>query len=162
MNALLLPPELFSLRIRDDRPLVVVDVDEVLGLFMRGFEQFLGLHGLEMRIDRFALFQNIYRPGAATHLDIKDGRRLFEAYFECDPQVMDVAPGAADALANLARGASVVILTNAPTNCRLARARWLIDNHLPYPLAIGAGPKGRAVAALASRTPHATAFIDDL
>ena len=30
------------------------------------------------------------------------------------------------------------------------------------PLAIGAGPKGRAVAALASRTPHATAFVDDL
>jgi hypothetical protein len=162
MNDSLLPPELFSLRIHDDRPLVVVDVDEVLGMFMRGFEQFLGLHGLEMRIDRYALFQNIYRPGATTHLDIKDGKRLFDAYFECDPQVMEVAPGAADALKSLARDAGVVILTNAPATSRPARARWLIDNCLPYPLVIGAGPKGRAVAALASRTPHATAFIDDL
>ena len=92
MNATPLPPEVFGLRIDPDRPLIVVDVDEVLGLFMRGFEQFVGTHGLEMRIDRFALFQNIYRPGATTHLDVKDGRKLFDAFFECNPQLMEVAP----------------------------------------------------------------------
>jgi hypothetical protein len=162
MNATPLPPEVFGLRIDPDRPLIVVDVDEVLGLFMRGFEQFVGTHGLEMRIDRFALFQNIYRPGATDHLDVKDGRKLFDAFFECNPQLMEVAPGAPEALARLADKATIVILTNAPPHSRPARARWLIDNGLPYPLVIGAGPKGRPVAAMAGRTRLGTAFIDDL
>ena len=139
-----LPPEVFALRIHPDRPLVVVDVDEVLGLFMRGFEAFVGGHGLEMRIDRFALFQNIYRPGDDTHLDIRHGKRLFDAFFECDPQQMDVAPGAAESLARLAQEATVVILTNAPAYSRPARARWLIDNGLPYPLVIGGRSEGEA------------------
>jgi hypothetical protein len=149
-----LPPELFRLRLDPERPLVIIDVDEVLGMFMRGFERFVGTHGLEMRIDRFALFQNIYRPGGKRHIDMTQGRELFDAFFECDPHEMDVAPGAPEALARL--------LTTAPPASRPARARWLIDNGMPYPLVIGAGPKGRCVAALASRTVGATAFVDDL
>ncbi len=156
------PPEEFNLRIRPDLPLVVVDVDEVLGLFMRGFETFLGAHGLEMRIERFALFQNIYRPGETEHVDIREGKRLFDAFFDCDPQLMDVAPGAAEGLASLAEHANIVILTNAPAQSRPARARWLMDNGLPYPLVMGTGPKGKPVAALAGRTRRGAVFIDDL
>ena len=157
-----LPPEVFELRIPSHRPLVVVDVDEVLGMFMRGFEKFVGGHGLEMRIDRFALFQNIYRPGESQHIDMETGRRLFDAFFESSPHDMDLAPGAAEALAALADEATIVILTNAPAASRPSRARWLIENGLPYPLVIGAGPKGRPVAAMAARTPHPTVFVDDL
>jgi hypothetical protein len=157
-----LPPEVESLHIDPARPLVVVDVDEVLGLFMRGFEVFIGGHGLEMRIDRFALFQNLYRPGEANHVDVSHGRRLFDAFFECDPHRMDVAPGAALGLASLADRATIVILSNAPAACRASRARWLAENDLPYPLVIGVGPKGPTVAALASRTSARTAFVDDL
>ena len=157
-----LPPEVAGLDIPTDRPLVIVDVDEVLGMFMRGFEVFVGGHGLEMRIDRFALFQNLYRPGETTHIDVGHGRTLFDAYFACDPHVMDVAPGAAAALSGLAAQATVVILTNAPSACRTARANWLTQNGLPYPLVIGAGPKGPTVAALAARTVRDTAFVDDL
>ncbi len=162
MSDTLLPPEIAILHIPPDRPLVVVDVDEVLAFFVRGFETFVGRHGLEMRIDRFALFQNIYRPGATRPIENEEGKRLFDAFFALDPQEMDVAPGAAKGLADLAREASVVILTNAPAGSRNARARWLTDNGLSYPLVVGAGPKGRTVAAMAARTRRATAFIDDL
>ena len=121
-----LPPEVFDLRIPADRPLVVVDVDEVLGMFMRGFEAFVGGHGIEMRIDRFALFQNLYRPGETTHVDVSDGRRLFDAFFECDPQTMDVAPGAAEALAGLANHATIVDPDQRPGRlpARRAHAGW--------------------------------------
>jgi hypothetical protein len=158
----LLPPEVETLHIASDRPLLVVDVDEVLGLFMRGFEVFVGGHGLEMRIDRFALFQNLYRPGDTDHVDVGQGRQLFDAFFATDPHCMDVAPGAAAALARIADHATVVILSNAPAACRGTRARWLTENGLPYPLVIGVGPKGPAVAALAARTRAPVAFVDDL
>ena len=151
-----------ALQIDPDRPLVIVDVDEVLALFMHGFGRFLAGRGYEFRVDRFALFQNIYAPGSETHLDIDTGRGLFDDFFRFAAEDIDPAPGAADSLALLARGASVVVLTNAPDHARDSRARWLMRHGMDYPMIINSGLKGEAVAALAARTPYPTAFIDDL
>jgi hypothetical protein len=157
-----LPPELHDLQIDPARPLLVVDVDEVLAMFMRGFERFLVAHGLEMRIERFALFQSIFRPGDAEHLDVAAGRQLFDAFFAADPHDIDPAPGAAEALAELSKTAGVLILTNAPGACRLPRERWLVQHGFPYPMIVNSGLKGPVVAELAARTTGAVAFIDDL
>lgn len=131
-------------------------------MFVAGFERFIGSHGLEMRLERFALFENIYRPGAAEHLDIAQGRALFEAFFQLDPHEIDPAPGAAEALAALAQEASIVVLTNAPAASRQMRERWLHANGFPYPLIIGRGLKGPATALLAAATKGPAAFVDDL
>jgi len=158
----LLPPEIADLRLDPVAPLVVVDVDEVLAMFMRGFEKYLGGHGLEMRIQKFALFQNIFRPGEAEHLEVAAGRQLFETFFETDVEDIDPAPGAREALDALATHASIVILTNAPPQSRGPRARWLVKNGFDYPFVINAGPKGPAVAAITAKTCGKAAFIDDL
>ncbi|MGH6955668.1 MAG: hypothetical protein ACREEW_03265 [Caulobacteraceae bacterium] len=157
-----LPPEIAALRLDARAPLAVIDVDEVLAMFMRGFERFVCAQGYEMRIERFALFQNIYRPGESEHIDVAAGRRLFEAFFEADVEDIDAAPGAAEALARLAGRASVVILTNAPSQGREPRARWLVKHGFPYPMVVNAGLKGPAVAALAAMTTGKAAFVDDL
>jgi len=157
-----LPPQLYTVPVDPERPLLVVDVDEVLAMFMRAFERFVGGHGFEMRIERFALFQNIFRPGETEHLDVAAGRRLFEAFFEAEVHEIDPAPGAAEALASLSERAGIVILTNAPGAGRAPRERWLIQHGFPYPMIVGSGPKGPAVAALADRTRGPVAFIDDL
>ncbi|HEY2708843.1 MAG TPA: hypothetical protein VGI95_12395 [Caulobacteraceae bacterium] len=157
-----LPPEISELRLDPAAPLIVVDVDEVLAMFMRGFENFVGGHGYEMRIDRFAIFQNIFRPGESEHLDVAAGRALFEAFFETDVEDIDAAPGASEALAALAGRASIVILTNAPAQSRAPRDRWLVKHRFDYPLVINSGLKGPAVAAIAAMTTGKSAFIDDL
>jgi len=157
-----LPPEIHTVPVDPDRPLVVVDVDEVLAMFMRGFERFVSGHGLEMRIERFALFQNIFRPGETEHLDVAAGRRLFDAFFANDPHDIDPAPGAAQALGEIARRAGIVILTNAPGAGRAARERWLLENGFDYPLIVNSGLKGPALAALTARTRRPVAFVDDL
>ena len=144
------------------RPLLIVDVDEVLALFMHGFGRFLAGRGYEFRVDRFALFQNIYAPGAEAHLDIETGKTLFDDFFRFAAEDIDPAPGAADSLRHLALGANIVVLTNAPDYAREARARWLIRHGMDYPMIINSGLKGEAVAGLAARTPRPTAFIDDL
>ena len=145
-----------------EAPLVIVDVDEVLGLFMRGFEAFIVRAGYEMRIERFALFQSIYEPGSDQHLDIARGRVLFDEYFAGEVEHMELTPGAAAALAAFAEVASVIILTNAPPQGRDPRTRWLIRNGLDFPLVINSGPKGASVAAIAAKTSGTVAFIDDL
>ena len=149
-------------RIDPERPLLIVDVDEVLGLFMHGFGQFVAQRGYEMRLERFALFQNLYRPGAVEHLDLETGRALFNDYFRHGSEDMQPAPDAGDSLRALSDHATIVILTNAPDHAREPRARWLIRHGMDYPLLINSGPKGGAVAALAARTAKACAFVDDL
>ena len=151
-----------TVEIHPAKPLVIVDVDEVLALFMLGFGRFLEPRGYEMRIDRFALFQNIYRAGATEHLDFTEGRGLFDDFFRFGHEHLDPTPHAADSLRALARNASVVILTNAPDCGRQPRAAWLARHGMDYPMVINEGPKGEAVATLAGRTTAASAFIDDL
>ncbi|HEY9217810.1 MAG TPA: hypothetical protein VIO94_07170, partial [Phenylobacterium sp.] len=90
---------------------MIVDVDEVLGLFIEGFGRFVATQGFEFRLDRFALFQNIYRPGEAEHLAIPEGRKLFDAFFETACGEMTPTPGGADALTRLSRHAQIVVFT---------------------------------------------------
>jgi hypothetical protein len=144
------------------RPLVLVDVDEVLGLFMQGFGRFLEGRGLEFRVDRFALFQNIYRPGEDQHLAIEEGKTHFDDFFRLGCGDMEPAPGGVEALRALSQRASVVILTNAPGAGRLARARWLGRHGLDYPLVLNSGPKGPVAAGMVAQVRAPAAFIDDL
>lgn len=143
-------------------PLVIVDVDEVLAQFMRGFGAFIERHGFELRVDRFALFQNIYRPGETEHLDLIAGKALFDDFFRDGADDLQPALGAADALADLSTRAGVVILTNAPEHGRLARIKWLKTHGFDYPMIINSGPKGPPAAQLAARTSGPAVFIDDL
>lgn len=155
-------PRLSDLGVRVDRPLVLVDVDEVMGLFVQGFGAFLQEEGYELRLERFALFQNIYLPGAAEHLSLPEGRKLFDAFFSTRCHQIDPAPGAVEALQRLAARAEIIVLSNAPAEAQRLRALWLEQLGLPHPLILNSGPKGPIAAALVGQTQHRTAFIDDL
>jgi hypothetical protein len=154
--------DLQACAVRPDAPLVIVDVDEVLAQFMAGFGAFIARHGFELRFDRYALFQNIYRPGETQHVDLIAGKALFDDFFRDGSGDLLPADGAADALADLSTRADVVILTNAPEHGRQSRARWLKAHGFDYPLVINSGPKGPPAADLAGRTSGPSVFIDDL
>jgi hypothetical protein len=156
------PPSLEDLGLARDRPLVIVDVDEVLGLFMQGFGVFLAARGYEFRVDRFALFQNIFRPGATEHLDIAEGRKLFDEFFRTDCGEIEPAPGAVEALRRLKPKAEVLILSNAPAEAERLRGEWLRRHGLPHALVLSSGPKGPITAGLVAQTSGPTAFVDDL
>ena len=155
-------PTLEALGLSRGRPLVIVDVDEVLGLFMQGFGKFLESRGFEFRVDRFALFQNIYRPGASEHLNLAEGRRLFDDFFRTGCGEIEPAPGAVEALAALSRRAEILILSNAPAEAERLRGAWLKRHGLPQALILNTGPKGPITAALVAQTDQRTAFVDDL
>jgi hypothetical protein len=155
-------PSLEALGLSRERPLVIIDVDEVLGLFMQGFGAFVATRGYELRLDRFALFQNIYRPGASEHLDLTAGRELFEEFFRTGCGAIEPAPGAVEALARLKPHAGLLILSNAPPQAEQLRGDWLKRHGLPEALILNSGPKGPITAALTAQTRERTAFVDDL
>jgi len=158
------PPGVNSPPIRLDprRPLLIVDVDEVLGLFVRGFEDYVASQGVDLRLDGWGLFGNLYGRDDGRLLDRADAVSLYNAYFHGPVEDMEPTPHAADRLAQLSGAASIVILTNAPDHCRAPRARWLARHGMDYPMLINEGPKGAAVAALAAQVTAPAAFVDDL
>jgi hypothetical protein len=155
-------PALESLGLSRERPLVIIDVDEVLGLFMKGFGAYVATQGYEMRVERFALFQNIFAPGGGEHIDLTEGRRLFDAYFRTQCHEMEPAPGAVAALNRLKGRAELLILSNAPPDAERLRGQWLRRHGLPEALILSSGPKGPITAALVAQTQGPSAFVDDL
>lgn len=151
-----------DLTVRPDAPLLIVDVDEVLAHFMAGFERYIARHGYEMRIDRFALFQNIYRPGATECLDMATGKELFDGFFHDGADDLAPVEGAADALASLSTRAGVVILTNAPAHALESRTGWLSTHGFDYPMILHSGLKGPAILEISGMTRGPACFIDDL
>jgi hypothetical protein len=160
--AALTAPALETLGLARDRPLVIVDVDEVLGLFMEAFGRFLAARGYEFRVDRFALFQNIYRPGAVEHLEVAEGRKLFDEFFRTGCGEIEPAPGAVEALNKLKPRAEILILSNAPAEAERLRAAWLRRHGLPNALILSTGLKGPITAGLVAQTTGRSAFVDDL
>jgi hypothetical protein len=156
------PTDPASILIHPTKPLLIVDVDEVLSRFMHGFAQFVAERGYELRFDRFALFQNLYRPGESEHLDLTTGRALANDYYETGSEYMEPVPHAIESLNELSKDAGVVVLTNAPAQAREPRGRWLRKHGIDFPLIINEGAKGGVVAALAARTRGPAAFVDDL
>jgi hypothetical protein len=155
-------PDLGALGLSADRPLVIVDVDEVLGLFMKGFGDFLALQGLELRIDRYGLFKCIYRPNAAEPISDEEGKALFHAFFRTHCAEMEPAPGAIAALNRLSRRAEIAILSNAPPQAERLRAGWLRKHGLEHPLILNVGPKGPITAGLVGQSRGRSAFVDDI
>jgi hypothetical protein len=81
-------------------PLVIVDVDEVLAQFMRGFGTFVERHGFELRVDRFALFQNLTLVPGNTYycvVEATNGVGL-TSMFVSDGVFVDATPPVCDAV----------------------------------------------------------------
>ncbi len=144
------------------RGLAIIDVDEVIALFVAGFARFLTPHGYEFRLGSYGLLNNIFVAGAESQPDKEQAKALFDRFFSHGCGDIDPAPGAAEGLASLAGLAAVVILTNAPETARQLRGDWLKRHGMPYPMIINQGPKGPAVKTLADRVEGPVLFVDDL
>lgn len=151
-----------EVRLDAARGLAIIDVDEVLALFIAGFDRFLRGQGHEFRLLNFGLFNNVFAEGSSEPADKAVAKALFDDFFARGCGEIDPAPGAAEGLAALAARASVVILTNAPETARELRGDWLRRHGMDYPMILNQGPKGPAVASMAARVGGPVLFVDDL
>src|SRR4051812_1579357 len=106
---------------------------------MQGFGAYVAGRGYELRLERFALFQNIFRPDADEHLDLAEGRELFDDFFRTECGAMEPAPGAVDALRRLKPRAEILILSNAPAEAERLRGEWLKRHGPPHALILSTG-----------------------
>lgn len=147
---------------RDTRPLVVLDVDEVLLEFVRPFIGFLGASGLKFDTGAFRLHGNISDAASGTPVDKERVAALLDGFFAAQAEWQIAADGAVDAVAALARDAEIVMLTAMPHRHRAVRRAHLDALGFPYPLLTTEAAKGPAIRQLRGDHPRPVAFVDDL
>ncbi|NVJ98422.1 MAG: hypothetical protein HWE25_09735 [Alphaproteobacteria bacterium] len=145
-----------------DRPLLLLDADEVLLRFVERLEQHLLDIGAELRLTSFQLTGNIYWQDAVTPAPADDVRGMIASFFDNCVDDVPLIPGASDALDRLAKQYQIVILSNVPAHCRARREASLRENGLDYPVLSNKGDKGPAATRLAGAIQAQSIFVDDL
>lgn len=147
--------------VRADRPLLMIDADEVVLAFAEGFERFLEGHGCYLDLVSYRLHGNVRRRDDRTPLiDIEVSGLLDE--FRADLDSLGPVEGALEAVAALRGVLDVVVVSNISAAQAPARLRNLEALGLTAPLVANSGPKGPAVKALARRSGKPAFFVDDV
>jgi len=145
----------------DDRPLLVVDVDEVVLEFVNPFMGFLADRDLALLTGTFRLHGNVVHKGSGAEVAGDEVSRLMTEFFEAQENWQRLVQGADSALADIAAEAHVVLLSAMPHAHRAPRLRLLERFGLLYPLISTEAAKGPALAAM-RRGGRPVAFVDDI
>ncbi|MEO3385762.1 hypothetical protein [Mesorhizobium sp. CAU 1741] len=146
----------------DDRPLLVLDVDDVILEFIRPFPRYLEQQGYRLTLGDFRLHGNVFHleSGAAAERD--HVRELLAQFFDSQSTWQTITDGAAEAIETIARDAEVVLLTAMPHRHRDIRRKHLDELGLRYPLLTTEMAKGPAIRRLRGETERPVAFVDDM
>lgn len=145
----------------DTRPLLVLDVDDVLLDFIRPFPRYLAAQGFELRLDSFRLNGNIVERATGLPAEAERVAALIDAFFAAQDEWQTLTEGAAEALAAFAGRVEIVLLTAMPHRHRDTRRMHLDALGLAYPLLTTEMAKGPAIRALRGPSGRPVAFVDD-
>jgi hypothetical protein len=144
-----------------ERPLLIVDADEVILRFADGFDRFLSTRDLFLDLTTYRLHGNVKRKSdSVAVLDVEVTALLDE--FRENLDWLDAVEDANDTLGGLMPLMNVVVLSNVTEAQAPARLRNFARHDLAAPLMINSGPKGAAVKALAARAARPAFFVDDI
>lgn len=147
---------------RDHRPLLVLDVDDVLLEFVRPFPKYLEAQGYTLKFGSFRLTGNVAERDTGRIAEAHEVAALLDSFFAVQAEWQTVIAGAAEALEGFRDAAEIVLLTAMPHRHRAVRRAHLDTLGLPYPLLTTEMAKGPAIASLRGQHGRPVAFVDDL
>lgn len=151
--------QLNTLTLNPDRPLIVSDADEVLLHFMQALENYLDRQGLWINLNNFAISGNIRSKKTDEVVEIPT---LLDDFFADSTRIMTAVDHAADSLTALSERAQIIVLTNLPAIHKQSRIDNLAEHGMDYPVIVGSGLKGPAIAWLEERVSAPLFFLDDI
>lgn len=146
----------------DTRPLLVLDVDDVLLEFARPFMRFLDDQGYALGMDSFRLNGNVKHVETGEIADNAMVAAMITQFFDRQAEWQTLTDHAAATLEKLAGNVEIVLLTAMPHRHRQHRREHLDNIGLPYPLVTTEAPKGPAIASLRGTSGRPVAFVDDM
>jgi hypothetical protein len=150
-----------SVPLAANRPLLIVDADEVLLLFADGFDKFLAARDCSFEFASYQLFGNVRRRSDGAALPDEEVTQLLDAFREVFDSLAPVE-GAREAIAELLPFLDVVVLSNMTASQVAPRLRNFDALGLALPLVINSGLKGASVKALAERAGRPVFYVDDI
>jgi hypothetical protein len=144
-----------------ERPLLIVDADEVLLRFADGFNRFLLSRGYYLDFVSYRLHGNVKRSDdGVPALDI-EVTGLLDGFRE-ELDTLEAADHAIEVIARLRSHLDAVVLSNVNASQAAPRLRNLAAHGFDIPLLTNSGPKGPAVKRLAQRAGKPVFFVDDI
>jgi hypothetical protein len=146
------------------RPLVITDCDEVLLHMVAPFRDWLGeAHGVQFAMGHGDFCRAMTHVGTGAPVEQDEIWRLLNLFFDDQMHRQFPIPGAVAAIAEMARDADVVVLTNLLDFRQQARTRQLAGHGINLKVYTNQGPKGPALQAILDEfRPSRAVFIDDL
>ena len=144
------------------RPLVVVDVDEVVLQFLNPFKAFLKANGHELVLETFSLNGNVTCLATGEKIPDSDVGAFLAAFYDAQEEWQAPFETARETLDGLNEIADVLLLTAMPPRHREARRRLLARFGFAFPLIASEAPKGEVLSALCSKDPPLLIFVDDM
>lgn len=151
-----------ELELTPGQPLVLCDADEVLFRFVASLEIFLEKRRLWLDLTTFALTGNIKDRETNIPTPAEEVSSLIKDFHATAMNDMLPVSGAAEALAEVAKEAQIVVLTNIAAKNRHLRAEALSRHGMSYPVIANSGMKGPAAAGIADLTGGPVFFLDDI
>jgi hypothetical protein len=147
--------------VKSDRPILILDADEVLLRFVDGFDRFLRARDLFIDLTSYRLHGNVKRLDDRSPLiDIEVTALLDE--FRTDLDSLLMVEGARETLNTLAPLVQVIVLSNVVPAQAEARLRNFASHGFDFPLLTNSGLKGEPVRSLAARAASPAFFVDDI
>ena len=147
---------------QDTRPLLVLDVDEVVLEFLSPFVRYLDHRGYTFQSESFRLHGNVIDKDSRIAASAETVSTLLDDFFADQEAWQTPAEGVGDALDRLSGIAEIVMLTAMP-HAHHARRRALLDRlGIAFPLVTTEKAKGPAVSLLAGARAAPVAFVDDI
>lgn len=147
-----------------NRPLVITDCDEVLMHMVVPFAQWVDQeHGVLFRIEDASFAGALKRKECGTPLEAAEVWPLLDGFFTTEMTRQYPIPGALAAMAEIARHADIVVLTNVGPEHQQRRIDQLALHDFHAPVIGSRGGKGEPVRRLIEEyQPSVAIFIDDL
>lgn len=152
--------QIAALNLSADKPLLIVDADEVLVQFIQPFTRYLDALDWEIHLTEYRLEYAIRRAGGLV-ANSDETFELVHGFIDAETHRQPIIQGAEAGLSALSEQAQVVVLSNVPQRRYLDRLANLRGYGMDYALVANSGPKGPALAALASGMKAPVAFVDD-
>ena len=154
--------QIAELAARLTRPLLVLDVDEVLLEFMSPFMRFLDAQGLRFLAKSFRLTGNIVEQQTNRPLDQEAVSALLGSFFDAQRDWQTAAMGQPRQWPTLLKVRKWCMLTAMPHRHRQVRREHLDTLGFPYPLLTTEAAKGPALRQLRGESGRSVAFVDDI
>ncbi|QNO29265.1 HAD family hydrolase [Sphingopyxis sp. OPL5] len=147
-----------------NRPLVITDCDEVLMHMVVPFAKWVDEeHGVLFRIEDASFAGALKRKECGTPLEAAEVWPLLDGFFTTEMTRQYPIPGALAAMAEIARHADIVVLTNVGPEHQQRRIDQLALHNFHAPVIGSRGGKGEPVRRLIEEyQPSVAVFIDDL